>query len=319
MDLRQLEHIIAISEERSITKAAEKLFITQSALNQQLQKLEKEMETPLFIRTRSDWQLTPAGKIYVDSAKEILNIRKDAYNRIHDLSAQSHRQFTIGLIPERGVDMFTAIYPAFHKEWPDVVLEPVEQNVRTMQKQISKGNIDLGLITLTQEQKDHNTYLHMAEEEIFLAVPASHRFAPLGSPDRHTAPEISLSQFQDDSFILIAQTSTMYPLVEKLFEEAGFKPNILFSTSSNVSKYRMVKAGVGCTLLPATFAIPMQNVVYFRLNQHPHWEVTICCRKDAYLSTAEKRFIELCQEYWDEKLGKNENKSCDSETCEENS
>ena len=63
MDLKQIEYIIAISEEHSITRAGEKLFITQSALNQQLQKLEKELGTPLFIRTRSDWQLTPAGQI----------------------------------------------------------------------------------------------------------------------------------------------------------------------------------------------------------------------------------------------------------------
>lgn len=88
MDLKQIEYIIAISEEHSITRAGEKLFITQSALNQQLQKLEKELGTPLFIRTRSDWQLTPAGQIYVDSAKEILNIRKDAYSRIHDLAGR---------------------------------------------------------------------------------------------------------------------------------------------------------------------------------------------------------------------------------------
>ena len=65
MDTRQMEYIIQISEERSITKAAEKLFITQSALNQQLQKLEKELRLPLFVRTRSDWHLTPAGEIYI--------------------------------------------------------------------------------------------------------------------------------------------------------------------------------------------------------------------------------------------------------------
>lgn len=76
MDTRQMEYIIQISEERSITKAAEKLFITQSALNQQLQKLEKELGISLFIRTRSDWQLTPAGEIYVNTARQILNLKK---------------------------------------------------------------------------------------------------------------------------------------------------------------------------------------------------------------------------------------------------
>ena len=68
MDLKQIEYIIAISEEHSITRAGEKLFITQSALNQQLQKLEKELGTPLFYRSRTDWHPTPAGEIYLNAA-----------------------------------------------------------------------------------------------------------------------------------------------------------------------------------------------------------------------------------------------------------
>lgn len=298
MDLRQLENIIRISEEKSITKAAEKLFITQSALNQQLQKLEAELGTPLFTRTRSDWRPTPAGKVYLDAAREILNIKRDAYHRIHDMADLARHHFTIGLIPERGVDMFTAIYPEFHRSFPDVILEPQESNVRTMQKRISGGQIDLGLITLTDSQKDDNTYHHMAYEEIYLAVPASHPLAAAGSPVAKEAPEISLEAFCEDSFILISHTSTMHQLVQTLFHEAGFEPKVLFSTSSNVSKYRMVNAGVGCALLPAVFAVPGENVVFFRLKQHPCWEITMCSRKGAYLSAVEKNFLDLCKAYW---------------------
>ena len=298
MNLQQLENILMIKEEKSITRAAEKLFVTQSALNQQLQKLETELGTPLFIRSRSDWQLTEAGKVYVQAAKEILNIRKDAYNRIHDIADLSRRHFTIGLIPERGVNMFTAIYPVFHRTFPEVTLEPFECNVRTMQKLITRGTIDLGLITLTESQKDENTYQHMTDEEILLAVPSGHPLAPGGARRPEEAPDIALAAFSGDPFILISQTSTMYDLVEDLFERAGFRPNVLFSTSSNVSKYRMVCAGVGCALLPAVFAVPDSRAVFFRLREHPKWEVTMCCRKDAYLSSAEQAFLDLCRSYW---------------------
>lgn len=298
MDLRQMENVIMISEERSITKAAEKLFVTQSALNQQLQKLETELGTPLFVRTRSDWRPTPAGEVYIQAAKDILNIKKDAYSRIHDMADIARRHFTIGLIPERGVDMFTTIYPKFHRLYPDVILEPQECNVVTMQRLISKGQIDLGLITLTESQKDDNTYIHMKNEEIFLAIPDSHPLAAGGSKNADTAPEIHLSALADDPFILISQTSTMYQLVSRLFQEAGFEPKVLFSTRSNVSKYRMVNAGVGCALLPAVFAVPGEHIVFYRLDQHPQWEVTMCCRKGAYLSRAEKAYLELCRAYW---------------------
>ena len=244
MDTRQMEYIIQISEERSITKAAEKLFITQSALNQQLQKLEKELGLPLFVRTRSDWHLTPAGEIYINTARQILNLKKDAYSQIQDLKESGNRRISLGLIPERGVNMFTAIYPEFHRKFPDIRIEPVECNVRTMQNLITRNELDLGLITLVESQKDDNTYLSMAEEEIFLAVPASHPLAWLGSTQAEDAPEISLSRFLEDPFILITRRSTMFQLEEALFREAGFQPQVLFSTSSNVSKYRMVLAEV---------------------------------------------------------------------------
>lgn len=300
MDFSQVEYILKIAEEKSITKAAEKLFVTPSALNQQLQKLEKELDTALFIRNRSDWQLTPAGQIYIQAAKDILNIRKDAYHRIADLNDRAQRQYTIGLIPERGVDMFTAIYPEFHRRFPEVILEPQECTVRTMQKRITKGEIDLGLITLMASQKDDNIYHHMADEEIYLAVPSGHPLAGKGSRDAKKAPEISLEAFHDDPFILIFQVSTMYQLVEQLFAQAGFSPKVLFSTGSNVSKYRMVNAGVGCALLPAVFALPGDHISYFRLPQHPRWEITICSRKGAYLGPAENGYLELCRKYWEE-------------------
>ena len=298
MDTRQLEYIIQISEERSITKAAEKLFVTQSALNQQLQKLENELGIALFVRNRSDWQLTPAGEIYVRTARQILNLKKDAYSQIEDLKESGSRRISLGLIPERGVNMFTAIYPEFHKKFPDIRIEPVECNVRTMQNLITRNELDLGLITLVESQKDDNTYLSMAEEEIFLAVPASHPLAWLGSTQAEDAPEISLSRFLEDPFILITRRSTMFQLEEALFRKAGFQPQVLFSTSSNVSKYRMVLAEVGCALLPRIFAKTAPGVVYFRLEGQPRWEVTMCCRKGAYLSHAEQYFLELCRAYW---------------------
>ena len=84
MDLKQIEYILKIAEENNITHAAEKLFITQPALNQQLLKLEKELGTPLFHRSRSNWRLTEAGEIYVKNAKQILQIKKNTYEQIRD-------------------------------------------------------------------------------------------------------------------------------------------------------------------------------------------------------------------------------------------
>ena len=76
MDLRQIENIIAIEQEQSISKAAEKLFLTQSALNQQLLRLEKELGLPLFERRRHMMIPTFAGKIYLATAHQMIDMKK---------------------------------------------------------------------------------------------------------------------------------------------------------------------------------------------------------------------------------------------------
>ncbi|MDO4620454.1 MAG: LysR family transcriptional regulator, partial [Lachnospiraceae bacterium] len=85
MDTRIIEYVICISEEKSLTKAAEKLFITQSALSQRISKLEEELETPLFQRTRDGLVLTDAGRVYVNGGHAILQIKHRALSQLSGL------------------------------------------------------------------------------------------------------------------------------------------------------------------------------------------------------------------------------------------
>ena len=304
MDLHLIENIVAIADEKSITRAAEKRFVTQSALNQQLAKLEEELGAPLFIRQRGNWQPTEAGRAYLAAARQMLLLRKDAYARIADCAEKNSRNLSVGLIPERGVEMFTEVYPDFHRAFPHIQVEPVECNVTAMQRMISAGQLDLGLATLTESQRDDNDYHMLAQEEILLAVPAGHALSAGGSADWRRAGENDLARFAGEPFVRIYHRSTLYSLTQSLFDEAGFEPQVLFSTASNISKFRIVSLGLGCALLPATYAQGDGSVVYFRLPQHPAWQVTLCSRRGAYLGKAEQCYIELCRAYWQKKRGK---------------
>ena len=302
MDLHLLENIVSIAEEKSITKAAEKRFVTQSALNQQLQKLEEELGAPLFVRARANWQPTEAGEVYLSAARQMLLLKKDAYHRIADHTEKSSRRMAVGLIPERGVEMFTAVYAAFHDAFPQMQVEPVECNVTAMQRMIANGTLDLGLATLIPEQRDENAYHLMAEEEILLAVPATNPLSAGGSADYRCAPEVNLSRFAEQPFVRIYQRSTLFGVSEPLFQQAGFAPRNLFSTASNLSKYRIVSLGLACALLPAVYAATGGGVVYFRLPQRPTWQITMCSRKGGYLGQAEQWYLSLCRDYWRQKI-----------------
>ena len=78
MDVKQMTYILTIAQEGGISKAAAKLFITQSALDQQLLKLEHELGTRLFFRSRSSFALTEAGRVYVEYARRMLELKGGA-------------------------------------------------------------------------------------------------------------------------------------------------------------------------------------------------------------------------------------------------
>ena len=91
-----------------------RIFITQSALNQRLLQAwaKKSSAHPLFYRSRLTGTQTPAGEIYLNAAKDILLIKKNAYNQIHDLCEAQKGHITLGFTPGRGIAMFTSVYPS---------------------------------------------------------------------------------------------------------------------------------------------------------------------------------------------------------------
>ncbi|MDP4095861.1 LysR family transcriptional regulator [Paenibacillus sp. P96] len=302
MDLKQLEYMIKIAEENNITKASEKLFITQSALNQQLLKLEKELGTQLFVRSRNNWHLTQAGKIYVESAKNMLRIKKDTYNQIHDIIEIKEGHLVIGLTPERGIEMFAAIYPIFYKKYPKVKIDLVELPVKKQQVEILQGNIDIGFLTLQEFQKTNDKYIHLCNENIILGVPYTHPLAHLGGRFGDPLPEISLKLLENDSFAVMQKGSTLRDIFNHLIIEENVSPHILLETRSCHTLFEMVAQGICCAVFPITYAKPDSAVSYFSINQHPVWEVAASYKKDSYLSHAAKYLISVATDYWLEKV-----------------
>lgn len=299
MDLKQLEYMVQIAEEKNITKAAEKLFITQSALNQQLLKLEKELGSPLFYRSRTNWHLTEVGQIYISAAKEMLGLKKETYNRISDLINLKNTHLSIGLTPERGISMFASVYPEFHKLHPNVIVEPMELSVREQESMINRRELDVGFLTLSDDmKKNNNVYTSILKENIIAAIPSNHPLAMNGSFYSEPLNDIDLSLLKEDNFVLISKGSTIREAVNPLFQTAGFSPKLLFETKSCRTLIYMVEKNLCCTILPEHYAIDSKDIVYFSLPQKPQLRVVAMYKKGVYLSKATEDFIRLASAYW---------------------
>lgn len=299
MDTKQIEYILKIAEENNITRAAEKVFITQSALNQQLLKLEKELGTPLFHRSRTNWRLTEAGEIYVKNAKEMLRIKRETYNRISDLAVVKRGRLSVGFTPGRGINLFTSIYPEFHNRYPEIVVEPKERSVRELQDMIADGRVDIGFLTLRDEDRTNDCYMDILEEEIVAAVPAGHPLGERAAPKGEPLAVIDLNELRYEPFVLMQRESTMRTLTDSIFAKAGFQPNVLFCTRDNHTITTMVRSNLCCGIVPWYYAqSDSEGIAYFALPERPTWKVAASYRRGVYLTSAAKSFIELAKKHW---------------------
>lgn len=293
MDLKQLEYIVGIAEEKNITKAAKKLYITQSALNQTLLKLEKEIGEPLFERSKLNLYLTEIGKIYVEQAKKILEIRKETYEKIDEIKGDYNSVIRIGLTPERGMLMFLSIYPIFHEIYPNIKIEALELSVEEQHEMIEERKLDIGFVNVAESQKKSNIYQEIRKEKLVLAIP-NKMFKNLRSKN---IQEI-LNEIVKENFVMLPQNTTIRKVIDEYLKKYQLFPKILFESKNSSLLIKMVESQLVCTIVSEIHAIKSNDIEYILLDTFPYLDYSVMFKKDKFLTTPIKKFINLAKEYW---------------------
>lgn len=293
MDLKQLEYIVGIAEEKNITKAAKKLYITQSALNQTLLKLEKEVGEPLFERSKLNLYLTEIGKIYIEQAKKILEIRKETYEKIDEIKGDYNSIIRIGLTPERGMLMFLSIYPIFHEIYPNIKIEALELSVEEQHKMIEERKLDIGFVNVAESQKKSNIYQEIRKEKLVLAIP-NKIFKNLKSKNIQDI----LNEIVKEDFVMLPQNTTIRKVIDEYLKKYQLFPKILFESKNSSLLIKMVESQLVCTIVSEIHAIKSNDIEYILLDNFPHLDYSVMFKKDKFLTTPIKKFINLAKEYW---------------------
>lgn len=303
MDIHQIENIIAIEREQSILKASQKLFLTQSALNQQLLRLEKELGTRLFERRKTGMIPTFAGRIYLATAHQMVDMKKETYKIIHDISEENTGEISLAYTPERGSLMFSYVYPVFHQKYPNVTFRIQEARVKKMEQLLLKKEVTLAVLTYSGSFKNPDLeYLDMAEELMVLGLPKSHPLAYLaGERSWETFPQLDLKLLRNECFTLISKETRMRDMINLAFEQAGFHPKILFESTSTLTVVNMVKNQVCPAFFPQSYVEANAPIVYFSVSPRQSWMRCMAYLKGTYLTKPEKAFLRLCTLYTQEK------------------
>lgn len=296
MDTRYLTYFLTIARKKNMTKAAEELFVSQSSLSQYLTKLEQEIGTPLFFRARGELILTPAGMLYSEAAKKVIQIKEQLYKDMASLDNKGH--ITIGCTSQFALLALTEIVPKFKAYYPDWKVEITEQSLPDLTRMLLEENIDLGLMaanTLRPFDAEYTDLLR--KEEVLFALPMDHPYTK-ENPDRPIRQDEFAKRFKDENFLMSRKGSTLRVLADQLFEKYGFEPSAMCETNSIVATQIMVSNGSGVTFLGESCTKEGGPVACYSLEPRLYRLNLLVRRKHWILNEAEQLFCRLIREWF---------------------
>jgi DNA-binding transcriptional LysR family regulator len=245
MDIFSLRVFLMVSEERSFSRAAVRLFRTQSAVSQAVRRLETVLGESLFDRTTREARLTEAGRTLKDYAERVLNVAEEAERAVKDLKDMKRGRVVIGA-NESGVEVLIPLIARFRDAHPGVEFDVKRSPSRLLGVEVLGAALDFGVVTFVPSEKGLKTVVLASDELVVLSHP-THPFAKQS--------RVTLEEFGRATVIAHSDPSPARERVLRKFAERGVALNIKVSLPSLDGVKRAVERGMGVALLPRRTAL----------------------------------------------------------------
>lgn len=244
VELRHLRYFVAVAEELLFGRAAERLHLSQPPLSQQIRKLEDILGYALFVRTSRSVKLTTAGQAYLERARRTLrNVQRDI-EETRRIGQGEVGSLHIGFVGSAMLTTLPGIFRAYREAYPLVHLHLHESFTSRVAEGLENGTLDAGIL----RDGDAMDMLHVTTlfSEPYVAVlPVAHACARQKS--------ISPGILRDEPFVYYPRSAggRAYEKPLILFEQHGFRPQIVQEASHWLTILRLVGAGLGVSVAPA--------------------------------------------------------------------
>ncbi|MBI5239368.1 MAG: LysR family transcriptional regulator [Elusimicrobia bacterium] len=242
MHLESLRIFRDLIETGSFSRAAELNYLTQSAVSQQLQQLERSVGRPLLERGGRRLKLTPAGRAFYGAAKRIVSSYEEVTARIHSESPEAARRLRIAAIYSVGTYVLQGYLKGFLKRHPDVKVEVEYQKASRICGDLLRGRADLCLMAYPVKRRDLQV-IPIHDEELVLILPRSHALAGRGS--------MALADLAGQDFIAFDRGTPTRKALDKVLRRAGVRPRVRMELDNIETIKNAVSTGMGVAIVPA--------------------------------------------------------------------
>lgn len=306
---RGMEYVYAVYQEKSISRAAERLCISQPSLSANIKRIESKVGYPLFDRSTKPLVLTECGETYIRAVEKIMAVETEFSDYVNDWGELKTGNLVLG-----GSSLFASwVLPGligrFSARYPKVHVELVEESTAELSRLLQQGRIDMMLDNCQLDPKlfDHAVY---REETLFLALPRRFPAAQKASPyivsremivtggwkDASVEP-VPLELFAKEPFVMLKPENDTRKRAMEILQTAGITPDISLELDQQLTSYHVVCSGLGIAFVSDTLVreVPARSdVVYFKLPEAQRSRaVSFYQKAGRYQTRAMQEFLKL--------------------------
>jgi DNA-binding transcriptional LysR family regulator len=241
MEFAQLEALVMIAEERSFSRAAERLARTQPAISIAIKKLEDEIGTPLLDRSRKNVALTDAGEIIHEHAQKILHLRREATRAVEELRQLHHGKVTVGANESTSLYFLPKIILAFRQQHPQIKVEVYRTFSERLPREIKEHRVDFGLLSFDPQDRELAA-VPVLEDELVLILNPGH---PLVQK-----PKVTVKDLGHESFLAHNVKSPSRDKVIQFFRDHEVPLNISIELATIETIKKFVEMNLGVAFVP---------------------------------------------------------------------
>ena len=247
MELRHLRTIVAVAQHRSLTKAGEELFLTQSAISQQIRRLERELGIEVFRRTSRSVELTAEGRVILGYAQRVLSEVDGMHSELEEITGLLRGQLRIGgVYPTGPYDLF-GMLAEFRAAHPGVAVHMIEDTQDGVLAALRSDELDCAFTALDPDALgDEFAATLLWQEEIVVALPLGHRLC--------ASARVTLQELAAEDLIAYRDNSALRRRLERTMAELGLEPRNAFICTEMAAVRGLASKGLGVAVIPRSVA-----------------------------------------------------------------